>query len=102
MLVSNVPSKLCARVHIGHKTSGHNKTWSAHSCKCSFQKYILYAHTLSLYMYTSFIIEMSSGKMLHKRTFMDTLTLKKREYCLSRITLQLLLLNRSSLKSSRI
>src|SRR6218665_928403 len=56
----------CARLraHIGHETSAHKKTWSAH--KCSFQN--VSAHISC----TSFKIQKSSGTMLHIRYFMRT------------------------------
>src|SRR6218665_879372 len=56
----------CARActHTGHETSAHKKTWSAH--KCSLQR--CFAHT----SYTSFQIQMNSGKMLQKIFFMHT------------------------------
>ena len=60
---------MCA--HAGRETSPHKKTWSAH--KCSLRKYF------ALISYTSFQIQMSSAKMLHKRNYMCTQTLKELE-----------------------
>jgi len=56
----------CAHLHAhtGRETSSQNKNWNAH--KCSFQK-CFFAHI----SYTSFQIQMSSGKMLHKRKWIQ-------------------------------
>jgi len=65
----------CAHVRVyapsSHETSAHEKTWSAH--KCFFQK----SSSHIIISYTSFQIQISSGKMLHKRNFLRTQTLKK-------------------------
>src|SRR6218665_2928575 len=50
--------------HSSRETSAHRKTWSGN--KCSF---LMCLHIIS---YTSFRIQMSPGKMLHKRNFMRT------------------------------
>jgi len=59
----------CACVHAGHEMSAQNKTWSTH--KCLLKKFFFH-----IYHYTSFQIQMSSHKMLHKRNFMRTQTLR--------------------------
>ena len=60
----------CVHVHAhtGRKTIAHKKTWCAH--KCFFKK--CFAHI----SYTSFHIQISSGKMLPKRNFMHIENLK--------------------------
>jgi len=67
----------CAQVcaHTGRETSAHKKTWSAH--KCAHINVKGHPKMFSAYIsYMSFQIQLSSGKMLHKRNFMHMETLK--------------------------
>ena len=65
-VVGSVPSKLCtcARTHTGQKMGAHKKTLPK-----------MFLHIIS---YTSFHIQIKSGKMLHTRNCMCTQTLKDR------------------------
>src|SRR6218665_3543068 len=53
------PSCALVRTHTGHETSAHAKIWSSHNVPSKN----VFAHI----SYTSFQIQMSSGKVLHRR-----------------------------------
>src|SRR6218665_2916207 len=75
--LSNVPSKLCAcaRAHKSCMRRAHIRKLGAH---INVPSKNAFAHV----SYTSFKIQMSSGKMLHKRSFMRRQTLtNKTEHC---------------------
>ena len=65
-VISNVPSKLCAcaRVQVVRRV---------HTTKLMFPINNMFLHTF----HTSFQIQMSSGKLLNKRNFIQTQILKK-------------------------
>src|SRR6218665_268441 len=67
----NVPSKLCACTQIMRRA--HTRKLGEHTM---LPPKMCFAHTSKAY--TSFQIQMSSCKMLHKRNYMRTQTLKIR------------------------
>jgi len=68
----------CARVHahIGRETSHGHQDVRAHTRKLGVHINIPSRNVFTPISYMSFQIQISSGKMLHKRNFMCTQTLK--------------------------